>query len=321
MKDCTVTKESPRPFKRPIPTVDFLNPRGAPALYPTDSLAWQVFKNPVSLFIGGITAVLLELAEERVRTGVWEHSIFPSDPLTRMQRTGLMTHVSVYAPVATAEKLIRGVVAMHERVRGTTPKGTPYRANDPELLDWVQCTVSYGFMEAYAAFCRPLTDAQRDRFYQESVVSARLFLAHGAPQSLAEQRQQFEQMGPRLEAHPIVLQFLEIVQRTPAVPWFLRPLQSTMVRAGIYLLPSWLIERLNLQGERWRLRSWEHRLLRILGAFFERVPIPNAAPALASRRMGLPASYLYRRFTATMHEGPVGPASSGLMTDDRRGNA
>lgn len=285
--------------RRAMPQVDFSNPPGAPALYAPDSLAWQVFKNPVSLFIGGITAVLLELAEERVRTGVWEHSIFPTDPLIRMQRTGLMTHVSVYAPAPVAEKLIRGVVAMHARVQGTTPKGTPYRANDPELLNWVQCTVSYGFMEAYAAYCRPLTDAQRDFFYRESAASARLFLAHGAPRSLAEQRQQFERMRPHLEAHPIVLQFLRIVQQTSALPLILRPLQTTMVRAGIDLLPDWLIERLGLQGSQWRLRSWERRLLRKLGALFERLPIPNTAPTLASRRMGLPANYLYKEFAAT----------------------
>jgi uncharacterized protein (DUF2236 family) len=33
-----------------------------------------VFKNPVTLFIGGVGAVLLELAEPRVRDGVWGHS-------------------------------------------------------------------------------------------------------------------------------------------------------------------------------------------------------------------------------------------------------
>ncbi|HEY0685698.1 MAG TPA: oxygenase MpaB family protein [Steroidobacter sp.] len=289
--------------RRALPSVDFLNPHGAPALYAPDSLAWQVFKNPVSLFIGGIAAVLLELAEERVRTGVWEHSTFPTDPLIRMQRTGLMTHVSVYAPVAVAEKLIRGVVSMHSRVHGTTPKGTQYRANDPELLNWVQCTASYGFMEAYAGYCRPLTDAQRDHFYRESMVSARLFLAHGAPQSLAEQRQQFERMRPHLEPHPIILQFLDIVQRTSALSLILRPLQTTMVRAGIQLLPEWLIERLGLQGQRWRLKPWEHRMLKRLGAVFERLPIPGTAPTLASRRMGLPANYLYKRFTATAGEG------------------
>jgi uncharacterized protein (DUF2236 family) len=297
-----MSNEPRGPRRRAVPTVDFLNPSGAPALYAPDSLAWQVFKNPISLFIGGITAVLLELAEERVRTGVWEHSIFPTDPLLRMQRTGLMTHVSVYAPVAVAEKMIRGVVAMHGRVEGSTPKGTPYRANDPELLNWVQCTVSYGFMEAYAAYCRSLSDAQRDHFYRESMVSARLFLAHGAPQSSAEQRQQFERMQPHLEAHPIVLQFLDIVLKTPALPLFLRPLQSTMVRAGIQLLPEWLIERLGLHGKPWRLHPWEHRMLKTLGALFERLPIPNTAPTLASRRVGLPANYLYKGFTAKVAE-------------------
>jgi uncharacterized protein (DUF2236 family) len=283
-----------RSAKRPLPKIDYLNPPGAPALYAHDSLAWHVFKNPVSLFVGGIAAVLLELAEERVRTGVWEHSIFPSDPLTRMRRTGLATHVSVYAPVQVAERLIGGVVRMHGRVEGRTPRGTPYRANDPELLDWVQCTASYGFMEAYAAFCHPLSDQQRDQFYAETLPAAKLFLAMGAPASLADQRRQFDAMAPHLEAHPIILEFLSIVAKTSALPLPLLPLQRLMVRAGISILPPWLIERLELTKLHWRLRPWEQAALQKLGAFFERVPIPNSPPVLASRRMGLPATYLYR---------------------------
>lgn len=290
--------KSSRP-KRPIPKIDFSHPQGASALYAADSLHWHVFKNPVSLFIGGITAVLLELAEERVRTGVWEHSIFPTDPITRLMRTGLAAHVSVYAPVAVAEKMIGGVVAMHARVEGRTPRGTPYRANDPELLNWVQCTVSYGFMEAYAAFCRPLTDQQRDRFYGESVASARLFLAHGAPRSLADLRMQMAAMEPHLEGHPIVFEFLDIMKRTPAVPLPFRPLQRMMLRAGVQMLPPWLIERLALSGGEWRLKGWERRLLRCVGALFERIPIPGSPPVRASQRLGLPANYLYRCGTWT----------------------
>jgi uncharacterized protein (DUF2236 family) len=280
--------------KRPLPKVDFLHPAGAPALYAPDSLAWRIFKNPVSLFIGGITAVLLELGEERVRSGVWNHSIFPTDPLTRMRRTGLVTYVSVYAPVPVAEKLIGAVVRMHERVEGRTPRGTPYRANEPELLNWVQCTASYGFMEAYAMFCLPLTDEQRDQHYAESQASARLFLATGAPRSLREQREQFEAMRPQLEPHPIVFEFLDIVNRAPALPWPLRPMQSMMIRAGIAVLPQWVIGRLELDGEQWQLKSWERRLLQRLGAWLERVPIPMSPPVMACRRMGLPAGYLYR---------------------------
>ena len=48
-------------------SVDFRQPAGEAA---SDSVSWQVFKNPVSLFIGGVTTVLLELAEPRVRSGV-----------------------------------------------------------------------------------------------------------------------------------------------------------------------------------------------------------------------------------------------------------
>jgi uncharacterized protein (DUF2236 family) len=287
--------------RRSLPKVDFLNPPGAAALYGPESIAWHVFKNPVSLFIGGVTAVLLELAEERVRSGVWDHSIFRTDPITRLRRTGLMAYVSVYAPRAVAEKLIGAVVRMHARVEGRTPRGTPYRANEPELLNWVQCTADYGFMEAYAMFCRPLSDRQRDQFYAESLPAARLFLATGAPGSLAEQREQFAAMRPQLEAHPIVFEFLDIMRRTRAVPLMLRSLQWMMVRAGIHVLPDWVAERLGLVAPEWQLRPWEKRLLAGLGALFERLPIPRSPPVLACRRLGLPANFLYKN--------PVGEAS------------
>src|SRR4030095_13419516 len=192
-------------------------------------------------------------------------------PLTRRGRAGLATHVSVYAPVPVAEKLIGAVVRMHERVEGHTPRGTPYRANDPKLLDWVQCTASYGFMEAYALFCRPLSDEERDQHYEESQASARLFLATGAPRSLREQREQFEAMRPRLEPHPIWLELLDIVESATALPWPLRPLQPMMIRAGIAVLPRWVIERLELDGEQWELRDWERRLLQRLGPGIARV--------------------------------------------------
>ncbi len=52
------------------PRVDFRQPAGEPALAAPDSVSWRVFKNPVSLFVGGVTAVILELAEPRVRSGV-----------------------------------------------------------------------------------------------------------------------------------------------------------------------------------------------------------------------------------------------------------
>lgn len=136
--------------------IDFSRPPGEPALAGVDSVAWRVFRNPLSVFIGGVAAVVLELAEPSVRAGVWEHSSFRSNPLRRLQRTGLAAMVTVYGPRTQAERMIAGVVDAHDRVRGVTAAGVPYLANDARLLDWVQATATFGFVEAYRQFVHPL---------------------------------------------------------------------------------------------------------------------------------------------------------------------
>jgi uncharacterized protein (DUF2236 family) len=67
--------------------IDFSRPVGEAALLSPESVSWRVFKNPVSLFIGGVTAVIMELAEPRVRAGLWEHTTFRLDPIRRLRRT------------------------------------------------------------------------------------------------------------------------------------------------------------------------------------------------------------------------------------------
>jgi len=277
------------------PPVDFTQPAGEPALTGPDSISWQVFKNPVALFAGGVAAVILELAEPRVRTGVWEHTTFRTDPLARMERTGLAAMVTVYGARSVAERMIAGIRTMHALVRGTTPPGVAYHANDPELLDWVHTTAAFGFLEAYAAFVRSVTDDDRDRFYAEGVAAGRLYGAVGAPASLAAQRAQFEAMRPKLERSDIVFEFLDIMKRAPIAPSPLGALQWMLVRAGVDLVPDWARAILGLD-ERYGLGSWERALVQMLGAAADRVPVPGSPPVRACRRMGLPATHLYRLF-------------------------
>jgi uncharacterized protein (DUF2236 family) len=80
--------------------INFLQPTGEAALMSPDSMSWRVFKNPLSLFIGGVSAVILQLSEPRVRTGVWEHTGFRINPVGRLRRTGLAAMVTVYGPAA-----------------------------------------------------------------------------------------------------------------------------------------------------------------------------------------------------------------------------
>ncbi len=275
-----------------VPKVDFLNPPGEAALASPDSVSWQVFKNPVSLFIGGITAVLLELAEPRVRSGVWDHTSFRTDPLPRMKRTGMAAMVTVYGARSVAERMIAGVGRMHGRVAGVTPDGLAYRADDPELLDWVQATASYGFMQAYHRFVRPLSQAERDRFYTEAAPSATLYGAVGAPRSEAEQEAQFQAMRPKLEPSAIVLEFLEIVAKVKSLPPGLRWFQAMLVRAAVSTLPDWTQAQLGIADR--GLRKGEAKIIGVLGRTADRIALKSAPPAQASVRVGRPADFLYR---------------------------
>ncbi len=275
-----------------IPHFDFTCPRGEAALAGPHSVSWRIFKNPAALFVGGVAAVLLELAEPRVRAGVWEHSSFRSDPVRRMQRTGLAAMVTVYGPRSAAEQMIAGVVRRHGAVAGTTPAGEAYRACDPALLTWVHATAAFGFAEAYHRYARPLGREEFDRFYAESVPAARLYGALDAPDSSAGMHALFLSMHGRLEPSPTVFEFLDIMRVAPVFPPLLRPAQRMLVRAAVEIVPGWVRERLGLTSA-YGLRGWEP-LARQVGGLSGRVVLRSGPAAQACTRLGLPADYLYR---------------------------
>jgi uncharacterized protein (DUF2236 family) len=274
------------------PALDFEQPAGEAALVGADSVSWQVFRNPVALIVGGITAVLLELAEPRVRHGVWDHTSFRTDPLRRMRRTGMAAMVTVYGARSVAEAMIAGVGRMHARVGGETSAGEAYAASDPELLDWVQATAAFGFLEAYSAFVRPVTRADKDRYYGEGRAAAALYGATGSPTSLAELEAQFAAMRPRLERSAVVFEFLDILQRTDFLPAGLKRFRAMFIRAAVEVLPDWARELLGLQG--WRLKPWEKPLMRMIGRFSDSLVVEATPASAACRRLGLPSDYLQR---------------------------
>ena len=271
--------------------IDFSRPNGEAALVSPDSVSWRVFKNPLSLFIGGVTAVIMELAEPRVRTGVWEHTTFRQDPIRRLRRTGLAAMVTIYGARSTAEAMIARVRRIHDRVAGTTPSGEAYCANDPELLNWVQGTAAYGFLQAYNAYVQPLPLSERDRCYAEGAPAARLYGAVGAPTSEAELEMLFHAMAARLERSDIVLEFLAIMRSAPILPLPLRPVQHLLVRAAIDLTPRWVRALLGLNGH--GLHAWQTEMVRQAGALVDRLVLESNPAVQACRRMRLPADYLY----------------------------
>lgn len=276
------------------PPVDFSSPPGEPALVPPDSVSWRIFKNPVALFVGGVAAVILEFAEPRIRTGVWEHTTFRTDPVARLRRTGLAAMVTVYGARSISEKMIARVRKMHERIEGVTPAGVPYRANDPELLDWVQATAAFGFLEAYSAYVAPLAPHDRDRFFGEGRVAAALYGSTGAPRSEADWRAHYEKMRPAFDASPIIFEFLDIMRRAPALPGFVRLTQNSLIRAAVDIVPESARTLLGLD-DWYGLRPFEKLLVRRMGRRADRWVLPSSPAARACVRMGRPADWLYRR--------------------------
>jgi uncharacterized protein (DUF2236 family) len=285
------------------PPIDFSKPIGEPALVSPDSVSWRVFKNPLSLFIGGVTAVILELAEPRVRAGVWEHTTFRLNPIKRLRRTGLAAMVTIYGARSTAEAMIASVRRVHDKIAGTIPSGEPYSANDPQLLNWVQGTAAYGFLQAYHAYVQPLLSSERDRYYAEGIPAAALYGATGAPTSEGELEDLFLTMRSRLERSDTVFEFLAIMRAAPVLPLLLRPAQRLLVRAAVDLTPRWARTILGLEGD--GLYPWEAEVVRQAAALADRIVL-NSNPAVqACQRMGLPADYLYVRHNALV--GSAGP--------------
>jgi uncharacterized protein (DUF2236 family) len=265
---------------------EFLQPPGEPGLVAPGSVSWRVFDNPVALYIGGIAAVLLELGEPRVRHGVWDHTSFRRDPGERMRRTGMAAMMTVYGARSRFEAMAARVNRMHGHVRGTTPAGEAYAANDPALLAWVQLTASWAFLQAYDRYVRPLSGAERDRYYVESAPGAALYGVTDPPLSDAAAWAALAAMQPKLEPSPILDELIAILRTAPILPAPLRPFQRLGVAAAIDLLPTPFRRQLGL-GTAPRLRGHERLLLRALARAGARAPLPSRPAAQAARRLML----------------------------------
>lgn len=273
--------------------IDFAAPVGEPALLAPDSVQWRVYKNPIALGIGGIAAVLLEFAEPRIRSGVWDHSTYKVDPIGRSRRTGLVAMLACYGPASSAKAVIGQVNRLHGKVKGETPAGDKYRALDPVLLDWVAATASYGFLMAYDRFVHRISDADKDRFMRDGDAIGREFGARHTPPTVGAFMAMMDDLEPRFEPHPIIFEFLDIIQSGRAAPGVPRFLHRAIARASVSLLPGHIRARLDL-GSKFDLTRFDRYALRLAGRLADRHVDRKAPHCKASVRMGLPHDFLFK---------------------------
>ena len=278
--------------RRPALSVDFLNPPGEPSLVPPNSMQWRLGTNPVTNGIGAVAAVLLEFAEPKIRSGVWDHSIFKTDPARRGQRTMAVGSAATYAPASTGRRFIDNVTRMHNRVVGETPSGEAYQAMDTELLDWVAATGDYCGLEAYHRFRRPLSTEDRNRFYRDGRAISTCFGVVNPLRSDADFFAMMDRLLPRFEAHEINFELIDIMlsQRAlPGVPGFLR---RALIRSGISLIPAKVRERMQL-GAKYDMTLLDRLAMGVMAWLVEVLPPKNHPAKQGAARLGLPANFAW----------------------------
>jgi uncharacterized protein (DUF2236 family) len=281
------------PARKPLPKFDYTRPAGAAAYLHPNSVAWRVYKNPIALGIGGVAAVLMEFADPRIRSGVWDHSIYKVDPIGRSERTGYAAMIGVYGPRDAARRVIEGVNRMHAKVKGDTPGGVAYSAQDPELLDWVSATAGYGFLTAYHRFVAPVSDADQERFFREGAGIANLYGVRNKLTSRADFHAMMVKLAPGFEPHPINIEFLDIIQSGRAAPSIPKFLHRALARGAVSILPPLIRDKLAL-GREYDLTLADRLSIKLVARLAERKHDPESPPAQASVRMGLPSDFLWR---------------------------
>lgn len=266
--------------------IDFTAPKGDPGLIGPGSVSWRVSANPIALAVGGIAAVIFELAEPRVRAGVWDHSTFKVDPINRMKNTGLAAMTVTYGPTKAAEMMFARVTRMHERVGGLTHEGVPYQAMDDDLLTFVHVTAAWGFLNAYIRYVEPdMSRADQDRYYAEGEIVGKGFGAKWVPTTADAVDAYMAEMTPKLYANDTILEFLKLTAETPVYGKLAQPVQRLIVQAAIDLVPEDIRKLLNLESKPPRRIRGRVRLLARAAGFAMR--FANGPQQQACKRMGV----------------------------------
>ncbi|MDP9293360.1 MAG: DUF2236 domain-containing protein [Actinomycetota bacterium] len=145
------------------------------------SLVRRVHRESV-VGLGGPRALLMQAAHPVAFAGFFAHTGALDEPYERLSRTAQVMNTITFGPRAEADRMTRRVRAMHRRVRGVLaepagrfPAGTPYAADDPELLLWILASIVDSSLLVYQKYVRGLSPGERDAYWQDYKVIGTLF--------------------------------------------------------------------------------------------------------------------------------------------------
>jgi uncharacterized protein (DUF2236 family) len=199
--------------------------------------------------LSGPRALLMQAAHPLAVSGLLAHSSALDEPYERLARTAETLSTIGFGSRAEADAITQRVRAMHSRVRGRIGEtvgpyaaGTPYRADDPDLLLWVLFTLFDSGLVVYRKYVGLLSRADESSYWEDYKLIGLLFglHEHNLPETIEDldayrrkmlnDGQLFVTDWARERARRIVLE--------PPVPWTVRPLLEAVNFITVALLPD-----------------------------------------------------------------------------------
>lgn len=218
----------------------------------------RVHREQAVALCGG-RALLLMAAHPVAFEGFFMSTGSLDEPYERLRRAGLVLDTIAWGRRSRADAMCKRVRAMHRAAAGSIPHaagrfpaGTPYRADDPELLLWILASLVDSALLVYERTVGTLAPAQREAYWRDYKVIGRCF---GIPaRAMPKTYEDFADYMERMLASDDLFVTerarelgIRIVLRPPA-PLLARPL----VELANQVTVGWLPPRVRaMYGLRW----------------------------------------------------------------------
>ncbi|WP_432020203.1 oxygenase MpaB family protein [Streptomyces sp. 1222.5] len=193
-----------------------------------------------SMFIGGISALLLQSLHPLAMAAVAAHSGYRGDPWGRLQRTSTFLAVTTYGTAEDAQGAVDHVRAIHDRIRGRTADGSAYHAADSHLLGWVHAAQTESFLRAHQHYgAHPLDTAACDAYVADTARIAESLGVTDPPRDLRGLTDSLATYRPELRATAEARAAARFLLLQPPLPLMARPFYAGLAANAVALLPSW----------------------------------------------------------------------------------
>jgi uncharacterized protein (DUF2236 family) len=245
--------------------------------------------------LAGPRALLMQAAHPVAFAGFFASTGSLEDPYRRLERTAAVLETITFGERADADRATARVRRIHSRVRGRLsepagrfPAGTPWAADDPDLLLWILATLVDSGLVVYERYVRALGPAERQAYWDDFRVVGRLFGLRAAdmPEAVDDLDGYMRSMlgGDVLHVTDEARDLgIRIVLRPP-VPLVARPLVEVANFVTVGLLPAGLRRQYGL--------SWDPvrgLVLRGGAEYAKRVLLPVLPGGLRFRSVGVAA--------------------------------